>query len=220
MFRVIEQSCASKYGQKFGAAGEAAQTKLLAAAAKDRWMAWLVSDEAEEVQMMPVSKAKAEPELDKASTAASTADADSVDGSVQDSELPPEFTVENTFITVQRAPAAKRSGSCPPRIRTPITLMLRNLPNRAKQARIEQHLTALGCPPAGLYVPVDGRTGVNRGYCFVRFLDEATAHKFRTVVSGTQLPGTTAHCTKRLEAVFATNQGAPLRPRFAAPTPK
>jgi RNA recognition motif-containing protein len=91
--------------------------------------------------------------------------------------------------------------------------MLRNLPNRAKLERIEEHLKKLGFAGAGLYLPLDTRTGVNRGYCFVRFVDEAEAARFCASVHNSRLPGTTANCKKRLVAVLAANQGAPLRPR-------
>lgn len=126
-----------------------------------------------------------------------------------------ELVVANTFITLplEGAGAARRASSCPPRIRTPCTVMLRNLPNRAKPAKVEEHATALGFREFQAHLPIDARTGVNKGYAFVRFPDEAAALRFCAAVHGTRLPGTLS--TKRLVAVKAANQGGPLKPRAA-----
>jgi len=127
-----------------------------------------------------------------------------------------ELEVENTFVTLKK-PAARRRSSCPPRIRTPCTVMLRHLPNRAKQQRIDDHVQALGFTEYKLHLPIDARTGVNKGYCFVRFYDEETAAEFCRSVDQTQLPaapGTSSGSSKRLTAVLAANQTASLRPRY------
>jgi len=194
-----------------------------------KWAAWAWGDETEGLATKALS-AKALCKLEKAmsfetaSTAAST-DSDTATTCSDDvvrtpmklKELPclvEDYEVEKTFITVRPAGGArKRESSCPARIHTPTTVMLRNLPNRAKQDRIEEHLRKLGFADAGLYLPLDTRTGVNRGYCFIRFVEEATAQRFCKAVHQTRLPGTTSNCVKRLVAVFAANQGAPLRPR-------
>jgi len=197
----------------------------------ERWAAWAWGDESEGAMLKPLcAKALCEKalgekalSLETASTAAST-DSDSATTCSEDvlrtpmklKELPclvEDFEVEKTFITVRPVGSRKRESSCPARIHTPTTVMLRNLPNRAKQDRIEEHLRKLGFAESGLYLPLDTRTGVNRGYCFVRFMDEASAQRFCKAVHNTRLPGTTSNCVKRLVAVFAANQGAPLRPR-------
>ena len=126
--------------------------------------------------------------------------------------LAPDFEVTKTFVTVKPA-AAKRRSSCPARVHTPCTVMLRNLPNRAKQSRIEDHMNLLGFNEFGIYLPLDNHTGVNRGYAFVRLEDEETAKCFMKAVERTKLPDTSAVSSKRLTTVFAANQGAPLRPR-------
>lgn len=136
-------------------------------------------------------------------------------------DLPPvlveeQLKVENTFVTV-KSPSARRRSSCPPRIRTPCTVMLRHLPNRAKQARIEDHVHSLGFKEYTLHLPIDARTGVNKGYCFIRFFDEETAAEFCRSVHETQLPaaaGSSSGSSKRLMAVLAANQAASLHPRY------
>lgn len=92
----------------------------------------------------------------------------------------------------------------------PATLMLRNLPNRAKKDRIEEHMHSLGFHDFELHLPIDSRTGVNKGYAFIRLSDEATALRFIASVEQTQLPGGNSTSTKQLTAFFAANQGAPL----------
>lgn len=98
----------------------------------------------------------------------------------------------------------------PPRSSAPATLMLRNLPNRAKKDRIEEHMHSLGFFDFELHLPIDSRTGVNKGYAFIRLPDEGTALKFITAVEKTQLPGGNSTSNKLLTAFFAANQGAPL----------
>jgi hypothetical protein len=130
--------------------------------------------------------------------------------------FPPQpFAIENTFVSLP-APARKRTESCPPRIHTPATVMLRNIPNRTKEPRIEEHLRSLGFGECGMHLPMDNRTGVNKGYAFIRLPDEETAKRFCEVVQGTSLLGRVSSSAKRLVAVFAANQGRPLRPRLPA----
>jgi len=100
----------------------------------------------------------------------------------------------------------------------PATLMLRNLPNRAKKDRIEEHMHQLGFQEYELHLPIDSRTGVNKGYAFIRLPSEVTAPALHRAVEKTQLPGGNSTSTKLLTAFFAANQGAPLalRPGRAA----
>jgi hypothetical protein len=208
-------------------------TQELLRVSGEQWAAWAWTDETEVLAAKPLcakvlgekdARDKALMKLETASTVAST-DADTATTCSDDvartplklKELPclaEDYEVEKTFVTVRPAGGSrKRESSCPARIHTPTTVMLRNLPNRAKQDRIEEHLQQLGFAEAGLYLPLDTRTGVNRGYCFIRFMDEKTALRFTKAVHQTRLPSTTSNCVKRLVAVFAANQGAPLRPR-------
>jgi len=107
-----------------------------------------------------------------------------------------------------RPAASVRSSSAPPRVTIPLTVMLRNLPNRAKQARVEEHLMSLGFMQFQLHLPIDARTGVNKGYAFIRLPDEQTARSFCEKVDQTQLPGPQAGCgsRKKLVAVVAASQ--------------
>merc|ERR1719253_2118582 len=116
------------------------------------WAAWAVSDEdcsprrSDKVAVLESPRSDTKPGMDQHSDSASTAATDEDD---KRTKLPfpvQEFTVNNTFIELSAPAAWRRSDSCPPRIRTPCTVMLRHIPNRAKQARIEEHLSALGFP--------------------------------------------------------------------------
>lgn len=97
--------------------------------------------------------------------------------------------------------------------------MLRHLPNRCKRERIEEHVRSLGFPNFTMHLPLDTRTGVNKGYCFVRFQESHDAWLFCQRVFDTQIVGTKAS-TKRLMAILAANQGAPLKPRMLQPQPQ
>jgi hypothetical protein len=154
---------------------------------------------------------------DSASTAA-TDDAASAKGAAPQAFPNQEMPVKNTFISLPvEVPegSRRRNESCPPRIRTPCTVMLRHIPNRAKLPRIEEHLHALGFHGCGVHLPLDARTGVNKGYAFVRLDGEEMAAAFCAAVFQTRLPGASSS-SKRLMAVPAANQGAPLRPRHQA----
>jgi hypothetical protein len=203
-------------------------TMNLEKSAKD-WAAWTWTEEdtspvfqlPRSVEKICVDTASTAPSIGDWSDTASTAS--SLDFSFKRSstmateleELPflaPDFEVSKTFVTVKPA-AAKRRSSCPARVHTPATVMLRNLPNRAKQDRIEEHMHSIGFHDFGIHLPIDSRTGVNKGYAFIRLEDEAMAKAFMKAVERTRLPGTSSNSSKRLTAVYAANQGAPLRPR-------
>jgi hypothetical protein len=123
------------------------------------------------------------------------------------------FKVEKTFVTVKpeaiaSPSSARRNQSCPPRVAQPCTVMLRNLPNRAKARRIEEHLNNLGFKDFTMYLPLDPRTGVNKGYVFVRLADRASALAVIQAIHHTRLPdvpGSRSH--KKLTAAFAVDQG-------------
>lgn len=154
---------------------------------------------------------------DDASTAGSTAATES-DGSVKDHKAPElcKAATSPDLRAEARSYASRRSASSPPRLTIPLTVMLRNLPNRAKQARVEEHLIQLGFTQFQLHLPIDARTGVNKGYAFVRLPDERMARAFCDKVDGTQLPGPQAGSgsRKKLAAVVAASQErVPVRKR-------
>lgn len=132
-----------------------------------------------------------------------------------------DFVVKNSFITLDEPRATKRERSCPPallqeRETGPTTMvMLRHLPNRATAAKVRAHLTGLGVSEAvSMQLPVDKKTGANRGYVFLSFTSEADARRFLADVEGTQLEGSKS--AKRLTAVFA--YGPEMRTQHAERT--
>ena len=46
--------------------------------------------------------------------------------------------VKHTFVTIHEHPPQRRRRSCPPRIRTPCTVMVRHFPNRAQAPKASQ----------------------------------------------------------------------------------
>jgi len=118
-----------------------------------------------------------------------------------------EYFLTNTFVAVpDDAPAGarRRTRSSPPSVSVPVTVMLRNLPNRAKSAKVLEHVKDLGFPSFKLHVPIDCRSGVNKGYCFVQLPNMDLAAKFCSAVDQTQLPASGS--TKKLHAMFACDQ--------------
>lgn len=94
-----------------------------------------------------------------------------------------------------------------------VTVMLRNLPNRAKTDRVREHVVAIGFPDVvKVSLPTDRKTGCNKGYAFLEFPDKRMALDFITQVSETQLAG--SESPKRLEANLSKRQGksAPRHP--------
>jgi RNA recognition motif-containing protein len=120
-----------------------------------------------------------------------------------------EYFLTKTFVAVpDEAPthpgARRRTRSSPPSFSVPVTVMLRNLPNRAKSAKVLEHVKDLGFPSFKLHVPIDCRSGVNKGYCFVQLPSMELAAKFCSAVDQTQLPASGS--TKKLHAMFACDQ--------------
>merc|ERR1719181_65632 len=144
-------------------------------------------------------------------------------------ETPREnFAVKHTFVTVEedetvelRKRASKRRSSCPPNLlkmqHNPETVvMLQNLPNRATKVKVQSHVVSLGVKPdVVLDLPLDRRTGVNKGYAFLTFHSMKDAKKFVKNVEGTQLRG--SRSAKRLAAVLALGHRLTLK-RAAVPS--
>lgn len=83
-----------------------------------------------------------------------------------------------------------------------ICVMVRNLPNRCKLAALVAHLEAYGVLDCcfQIHLPVDPRTGVNKGYAFVQVVQDEQ-QRFMETLSGTQLSGFLSQ--KRVEAGLA-----------------
>jgi len=121
------------------------------------------------------------------------------------------FAIKNSFVEVDEseAPARKRRSSCPARLRhVRTTVMLSNLPNRAQEHQVRAHVATLGADVQELTLPMDKRTGVNRGYAFCKFDDEDAARDFIALVEGTQIEGSKSK--KRLAGSFANGGRAML----------
>jgi hypothetical protein len=193
-----------------------------------KWAAWVWGDEGEESFVQPLSASLLREKdgaqaLETASTAASTESdtattcSDVTRTPMKLKELPclaEDYEVEKTFVTVRPVSGSrKRESSCPARIHTPTTVMLRNLPNRAKLVRFQEHLINLGGADLyeSVYMPVDTRTGMNKGYAFVHFKSQALAAKFTAKVAGTKLPG--SQSSKVLALSEAKQPGLASKPR-------
>lgn len=83
-----------------------------------------------------------------------------------------------------------------------ICVMVRNLPNRCKLAALVAHLEACGVLECcfQIHLPVDPRTGVNKGYAFVQVVQDEQ-QRFMDTLTGTQLTGFLSQ--KRVEAGLA-----------------
>jgi len=86
-----------------------------------------------------------------------------------------------------------------------VSIMVRNLPNRVKLEHLMRHLGELGLQEAcgSIHLPVDPRTGVNKGYAFVS-VAAAVAPRFIDQVEGTKISGFLSQ--KRVSASWADKQ--------------
>jgi len=121
--------------------------------------------------------------------------------------------LSNTFVAVEEEEpprgARRRTQSAPPDVAVPVTVMLRNLPNRAKASRVLEHVKELGFVNFKLHLPIDSRSGVNKGYAFVQLPTVELASSFCALVDQTQLaplPGSCSGSSKKLTAMYACDQ--------------
>merc|ERR1719453_2085590 len=98
-----------------------------------------------------------------------------------------------------------------------LSVMVRNLPNRAKLEHLCGHIAEMGLRPCvgAVHLPVDPRTGVNKGYAFVSVAAENAQH-FMDSLEGTQVQGFMSQ--KRISACLADKQNRALgaHPKRAA----
>lgn len=87
-----------------------------------------------------------------------------------------------------------------------LAVRIGNLPNRAKPGRLRAFASDLGLHAAvdSIYVPLDAKTGVGKGYAFVHFSDEASAHAFMRKADGQRLPR--CHSPKLMHTTIASRQ--------------
>jgi RNA recognition motif-containing protein len=90
------------------------------------------------------------------------------------------------------------------------TIMLRNIPNRLSQAEIAECIRFRGLFPFDfLYAPLDFKSKMNLGYCFVNFGSPEVARSFWTHIDGHRLipSETVSHSAKLCGVSWARIQG-------------
>jgi len=93
------------------------------------------------------------------------------------------------------------------------TIRIGNLPNRAKPDRIKAFIDDLGMGECvdSIYIPLDGKTGVGKGYAFVHFMDEDTAAEFTHKAQGATLPR--SNSPKEMSISYASRQAIATVPK-------
>lgn len=93
------------------------------------------------------------------------------------------------------------------------TIRIGNLPNRAKLERIQSFLEDLSLMKYcdSIYMPLDRKTGVCKGYAFLHFTDEAMALQFCKQADGQTLPRSVS--PKQMCTSFASRQQAATIPK-------
>jgi len=93
------------------------------------------------------------------------------------------------------------------------TIRIGNLPNRAKPERIKAFIDDLGMGECvdSIYIPLDGKTGVGKGYAFVHFVDEGIAAEFTAKAEGGRLPR--SNSPKEMTISFASRQAVATVPK-------
>jgi hypothetical protein len=88
------------------------------------------------------------------------------------------------------------------------TLMIRNIPNRAKSTRLLEKMDEAGFAGAYdyVYIPLDPQSWVNKGYAFVNFTEPAAARAFASIVEGIPMESST-RSAKKMTASPAKLQG-------------
>jgi len=93
------------------------------------------------------------------------------------------------------------------------TIRVGNLPNRAKLERIQAYLEDLHMQAYvdSIYMPLDRKTGVCKGYAFLHFTDEAVAMRFCEQAEGQTLPRSVS--PKQMCTSFASRQQVATIPK-------
>ncbi|CAE8713512.1 unnamed protein product [Polarella glacialis] len=88
-----------------------------------------------------------------------------------------------------------------------VTMMMRNLPNRYKQEMVREEVEKSGFSDAFdiLYLPLDPKTRVNRGYAFINFKTALQASQFKATFDGYRMQKSNSH--KAVSVVPAKLQG-------------
>ena len=143
-----------------------------------------------------------------------------LDGASEASE--DEIYIED--LDLDEPPASQPSGSFAPIVisledglisQEGRTIMLRNIPNKLSQVDIAECINARGYRGLYdfLYAPLDFKSKMNLGYCFVNFQTATIAQRFMTAIDGkrlvetSQLPLTNSWSTKLCGVSLARIQG-------------
>jgi hypothetical protein len=94
-----------------------------------------------------------------------------------------------------------------------VTIRIGNLPNRAKPERIKAFIDDMGLGGCvdSIYIPLDGKTGVGKGYAFVHFMDDDVAAEFASKADGAHLPR--SNSPKQMTISYASRQAVATVPK-------